>query len=181
MPESCDAKQKWIHIAGSNWAASWQNLQNGMCAQRRLKSALTSAQSEYSLSAWRMLPIERIAKTLIRLGGWTGWSVSSLGAQSFCLFGHEAAQFWSQNNKTTSREWQSQRSQPSSDTKRKSSKTWHPTKVVSRQTKNLLIWEKWFVWENFSLWLFKISTGMQDESQHGMQCIAETDITTVLS
>ena len=31
------------------------------------------------------------AKTLIRLGGCPGWSESSLGAQSFCWFCHEAA------------------------------------------------------------------------------------------
>ena len=35
-------------------AASWQNQKNGMCAQRRLRSALASAQSDQSsLSAWR--------------------------------------------------------------------------------------------------------------------------------
>ena len=33
----------------------------------------------------------RTAKTLIRLGGCTGWSESSLGAHSFCWFCHEAA------------------------------------------------------------------------------------------
>ena len=32
-----------------NWAASWQNQQNGMCAQRKLWSAWTSAQSDQSL------------------------------------------------------------------------------------------------------------------------------------
>ena len=30
-------------------AASWQNQQNGMCAQRRLRSARTAAQSDQSL------------------------------------------------------------------------------------------------------------------------------------
>ena len=33
----------------SVWAASWQNQQNGMCAQRRLRSAWASAQSDQSL------------------------------------------------------------------------------------------------------------------------------------
>ena len=38
------------------WATSWQNQQNGMCAQRRLRSAWASAQSDQSsLSAWRKL------------------------------------------------------------------------------------------------------------------------------
>ena len=83
----------WICI----WAASWQNQQNGMCAQRRLRSAWASAQSDHSLrcpyeeSLGPKLPIQRTAKTLIRLGGCPGWSESSLGAQSFCWFCHEAA------------------------------------------------------------------------------------------
>ena len=38
------------------WTASWQNKQNDLCAQRRLRSALASAQSDQSwLSAWRKL------------------------------------------------------------------------------------------------------------------------------
>ena len=38
------------------WIASWHNQQNGMCAQRRLRSAGASAQSDQSsLSAWRKL------------------------------------------------------------------------------------------------------------------------------
>ena len=32
------------------WAASWQNQQNGMCAQQSLRSAWASAQSDQSLS-----------------------------------------------------------------------------------------------------------------------------------
>ena len=56
------------------WAASWQNQQNGMCTQRRLRSAWASAwclvhQSDQSLrcqheeSLGPQLPIERTAKT----------------------------------------------------------------------------------------------------------------------
>ena len=69
-----------------------------MCAQRRLRSAWASAQSDQSLrcpheeSLGPELPNERTAKTLIRLGGCPGWSESSLGAESFCWFCHEAAQ-----------------------------------------------------------------------------------------
>ena len=38
------------------WAASWQNQQNGMCAQWKLGSAWASPQSDQSsLSAWRKL------------------------------------------------------------------------------------------------------------------------------
>ena len=80
------------------WAASWQNQQNGMCAQRTLRSAWESAQSDQSLlcpheeSLGPKLPNVRTAKTLIRLGGCPGWSDSSLSAQSFCWFCHEAAQ-----------------------------------------------------------------------------------------
>ena len=69
-----------------------------LCTQRRLRSALASAQSDPSLrcalngylrtQAFFM----RTAKTLIRLGGFPGWSESSLGTQSFCWFRHVAAQ-----------------------------------------------------------------------------------------
>ena len=68
------------------WASSWQNQQNGMCTQWRLRSAWASAQSDQSLrcpheeSFGPYQPIERTAKTLIRLGGCPGWSESSLGA-----------------------------------------------------------------------------------------------------
>ena len=79
------------------WAASWQNQQNGMCAQWRLRSARASAQSHQNLrcpheeTLGPQLPIKRTAKTLIRLGGCPGWSESSLDAESFCWFWHEAA------------------------------------------------------------------------------------------
>ena len=71
--------------------ASWQDQQNGMCAQRRLRSAWVSAQSDQSLRCpheealgpW--LPIKRTAKTLIRLGGCPGWSQSLLGAHAILL------------------------------------------------------------------------------------------------
>ena len=36
------------HIWSTIWAASWQNQQNGMCAQRRLRSVWASAQSHQS-------------------------------------------------------------------------------------------------------------------------------------
>ena len=75
-----------------NWAASWQNQQNGICAQRRLRSAWASAQTDQSsLSAWRDLGslashwAHSRRKTLIRLGGCLGWSESSLGAQVILL------------------------------------------------------------------------------------------------
>ena len=85
-------------IVSYNWAASWQNQQNGTCTQRRLRSAWASAQSNQSLrclykeSLGPQLPIECTAKTQIRLGGCPSWSESSLGTQSFCWFCHEAAQ-----------------------------------------------------------------------------------------
>ena len=77
-----------------------------LCAQRRLKSAWTSAQADQSLrcalNGWLRTQafFMRTAKTLIRLGGCPGWSESSLGAQSFCWFCHEVTQmyllFWHQ-------------------------------------------------------------------------------------
>ena len=69
-----------------------------LCAQRRLRSAWASAQSDQSLrypheeSLGPSLPNESAAKTLIRLGGCPGWSEYSLGTHSFCWFCHAAAQ-----------------------------------------------------------------------------------------
>ena len=37
------------------WATSWQNQQNGMCTQRRLRSLFHPGWSESLLSAWRKL------------------------------------------------------------------------------------------------------------------------------
>ena len=71
-----------------------------VCTQRRLRSAWASAQSDQSLRCphWvtlcPLLPFERTAKTLIRLGGCPGWSESSLGTHSFCWFWHVAAHIW---------------------------------------------------------------------------------------
>ena len=46
-----------VTVTQVNWAISWQNQQNDMCAQRRLRSAWASTQVwlESSLSAWRKL------------------------------------------------------------------------------------------------------------------------------
>ena len=71
---------------------------NWLCAQRRLRSAWASAQSDQSLrcpheeSLGPKLPNKRTAKTLIRLGGCPGWSESLLGAQLLCWFWQVAAQ-----------------------------------------------------------------------------------------
>ena len=73
------------------WAASRQNQQNDLCAQRRLRSAWESAQSDQSLRCPHerilgpQLPIERTAQALIRLGGCLGCSESLLGAQIILL------------------------------------------------------------------------------------------------
>ena len=89
----------WYHSLAAIWAASWQNKQNGMCAQRRLRSAWASAQSDQSLRCALngyvsvLAFFKRTAKTLIRLGGCPGWSESSLGANSFSWFWHVVAQF----------------------------------------------------------------------------------------
>ena len=62
-----------------------------LCAQRRLRSAWASTQSDQSLRCPReetlgpQLPSEHKAKILIRLGGCPGWSESSLGAQPHCF------------------------------------------------------------------------------------------------
>ena len=80
---------KWFQY--ENWATAWQNKQNDLCAQRRLRSACASAQSDQSqpcppeATLGPKLPIERTAKTLIRLGGCPGWSESSLGIKDILL------------------------------------------------------------------------------------------------
>ena len=69
-----------------------------VCVQRRLRSAWASAQSDQSLRCALNGKLRtqaffmRTAKTLTRLGGFLGWSESSLGAQSLSWFCHEAAQ-----------------------------------------------------------------------------------------
>ena len=80
-----------IGMWNSKWAASWQNQQNGMYAQLRLRSAWTSAQSDQSLccalNGWLRTRafFMRTAKILIRLGGCPGWFESSLGAHAILL------------------------------------------------------------------------------------------------
>ena len=78
------------------------------CAQRRLRSvrhppSLIRVFAVRMKKAWVLdyLPTERTAKTLIRLGGCPGWSESSLGAQSFCWFCHQAAHFAMQEQTKT--------------------------------------------------------------------------------
>ena len=71
------------------------NKQTDKCAQRRLRSALASAQSDHSLRC----PLEvsyplSAQRRLVILGGCPGWSESSLGVQSFCWFRHEAAHIY---------------------------------------------------------------------------------------
>ena len=73
----------------NNKAASWQNQQNGMCTQQRLRSAWASAKSDQSLCCPHeesLGPTERTAKTLNRLGWFPGWSESSLGARQYVGF-----------------------------------------------------------------------------------------------
>ena len=71
-----------------------------LCAQQRLRSAWSSAQSDQSLRCAfnGLLRTQcfflRTVKTLIRLGGYPGWSESWLGAHSFCWFCHVAAQLY---------------------------------------------------------------------------------------
>ena len=59
-----------------------------LCAQRRLRSAWSSAQSDQSLRCalsgllWAQAFFMRTVKTRIRLGGCPGWSESSLGTHA---------------------------------------------------------------------------------------------------
>ena len=47
----------YLKLENKKWATSWQNIQNGMCAQQRLRSIWASARSDQEslLSAWRKL------------------------------------------------------------------------------------------------------------------------------
>ena len=78
---------KWFQY--ENWAMARQNQRNDLCAQWRLRSAW--AQSDESqrcppeAKLGPKLPIERTAKTLIRLGGCPSWSESSLGTKVILL------------------------------------------------------------------------------------------------
>ena len=87
----CD---KWF-LKFSIWAALWQNQQNDLYAQQRLRSAWASTpawastQSDQSwLSAWRKvgyLATHWAHSKLIRLGICPGWSESLLGAHAILL------------------------------------------------------------------------------------------------
>ena len=80
---------KWFQY--KNWATAWQDQQNDLCAQRKLRSAWASSQSDQSqrcspeAKLGPKLPTERTAKTLIRLGGCPGWSESLLGTKVILL------------------------------------------------------------------------------------------------
>ena len=84
------------------WAASWQNQQNSLCAQRILRSAWASAHwSESSLSAWRN--IGSSAAHWAHREDWSDWvyaqaDLSLRWAQKpFCWFCHEMSQSFSDN------------------------------------------------------------------------------------
>ena len=78
-------------------AASWQNQQNGMCTQQRLRSAWASAQSDQSsLPAWRKL--RSLATHWAHCEDWSDWADAQAGLSlrwahmPFCWFCHEVAQ-----------------------------------------------------------------------------------------
>ena len=75
------------------WAAAWQNQQNHMCPQQRLRLTCSSVQSDKSPCCVLNGKLRNqgffmwLAKTQIRLGRCPGWSESLLGTQviSFVL------------------------------------------------------------------------------------------------
>ena len=91
------------------WAATWQNQQNGMCTQQRLRSAWAFAQS----------------------GVCPGWSESSLGAQSFCWFGHGMAHLWHVKRHTF---WLLEGISHICDNSRRGHKTWGSVTGTLQQT-----------------------------------------------
>ena len=89
LKQECQLKWKW--------AASWQNQQNGICAQRRLKISLgiRPVWSESSLSAWRKFGSLSTYWAHSEDSGQTGWSDSSVGAHAIL-----SAQIWCQKSHT---------------------------------------------------------------------------------
>ena len=77
------------------WTSAWQNQQNDLWVQWRLKSAQSDQRlcCPHEKTLGPQLPIERTAKTLVRLSGCPGWFEFFFWAQgSFCWFCHAAAQ-----------------------------------------------------------------------------------------
>ena len=69
---------KWENVPSDMWATSWQNQQNGMCAQRRLRSVWSTF--VVRMKKLCILGHPRCTQILIRLCKWAGWSISSQGA-----------------------------------------------------------------------------------------------------
>ena len=86
-----------IAVTILQWATSRQNQQNN-CASSEDSDQPGQPPSLIKVFAVRMKKTWVLSypmsaqRRLIRLGGCPGWSESSLGAQSFCWFCHEAAQ-----------------------------------------------------------------------------------------
>ena len=86
---------KRTHCLVLMWATTWQNQQNGTCAQRRFRSAWASAQSDQS-----SLCAQWIAKYQSFLHADSEESDLSLrwAHMPFCWFCHEAAHVYSWNH-----------------------------------------------------------------------------------
>ena len=89
-------------------------------------------------------------RRLIRLGGCPGWSESLLGTHLFCWFCHVAAHLIVGLP-------QSHFNLEILKTNRTSSQFYSWLRDDVKTTKNLLIWNKLFVWENVCLWLSKLT------------------------
>ena len=81
-----------------NWATTWQNQQSD-CAPSEESNQPGNPPSLIRVFAVRMkkpwvlsYPLSGQRRLLIRLGGYPGWSESSLGAHSLCWFCHVVAQ-----------------------------------------------------------------------------------------
>ena len=91
-------KRKLVFVRFHIWAAWWQNQQNSMCTQRRLRSAWASAQSrcpgwsESPLSTWRKLGY--LAIHWAPRKDWSRLIWVYVGRTPFCWFCYEAAHFY---------------------------------------------------------------------------------------
>ena len=80
------------------WATSWQNQQNGICGQRRLRLAWASAQSDQNLRCPHEEKLGSLVTHWAHSEDWSDWMDAQADLSlcwvhiPFCWFCHEAAQ-----------------------------------------------------------------------------------------
>ena len=97
MKHQQESLQQNLKVENLRWAATRQNQQSGMCAQRRIGSAWASAQSDQSLlSAWRKPG--SLATYCVHSEDWSDWAHAPADPSlrwahmPLCWFCHKVAQ-----------------------------------------------------------------------------------------